>query len=400
MNYSQILEIASCTDPGMVRSHNEDSIASDPANGLVVLTASERAAILRDYLPPVVPRWDGGHLAWLWGRMREQTIFFPWHDRRAATRMDFDVPPADRLQQGLNEFLAAGDHYHVAYAAAFSDAAEQRLPGLRVPLLITAAARDPLAGHLQRIGARSDRVRIVPSADGDAARDQSFRHLAQHPGDHGPAAVDHADSVALDASEYRGVPGRQVRLVRGAPLSSGAGRTVLLLHAPGGSAESVRALAGTLGELATVLVADLPGHGASDPTAAGPGLVGTVEQLSDALRTSLPAAATTIVGIGSSAPAKARVMACSSLSNTSTAKSTPVAAAIARTASWTGLPSTTPQVARGSPIRRALWSSSTVSIPARPGATIFGPPLNPAKKWGSTNPVVIRRSASTHSRAR
>ncbi len=37
MNYSQILEIASCTDPGMVRAHNEDSIASDAANGLVVL---------------------------------------------------------------------------------------------------------------------------------------------------------------------------------------------------------------------------------------------------------------------------------------------------------------------------------------------------------------------------
>jgi protein phosphatase len=37
MNLSQVLEIASCTDPGMVRSHNEDSIASDPAHGLVVL---------------------------------------------------------------------------------------------------------------------------------------------------------------------------------------------------------------------------------------------------------------------------------------------------------------------------------------------------------------------------
>src|SRR5436189_5771552 len=34
---TQILEIATCTDPGMVRSHNEDSIAADPANGLVVL---------------------------------------------------------------------------------------------------------------------------------------------------------------------------------------------------------------------------------------------------------------------------------------------------------------------------------------------------------------------------
>ena len=37
MDLSQALEIASCTDPGMVRSHNEDSIASDAANGLVVL---------------------------------------------------------------------------------------------------------------------------------------------------------------------------------------------------------------------------------------------------------------------------------------------------------------------------------------------------------------------------
>ncbi len=37
MDLTQVLEIASCTDPGIVRSHNEDSIAADPANGLVVL---------------------------------------------------------------------------------------------------------------------------------------------------------------------------------------------------------------------------------------------------------------------------------------------------------------------------------------------------------------------------
>ena len=30
MDLSQNLEIATCTDPGMVRSHNEDSIAADP----------------------------------------------------------------------------------------------------------------------------------------------------------------------------------------------------------------------------------------------------------------------------------------------------------------------------------------------------------------------------------
>src|SRR3954470_10448859 len=70
---------------------------------------------------------------------------------------------------------------------------------------------------------------------------------------------------------------------------------------------------------------------------------------------------------------------------------------MARTSSWTGLPSVIPQVARGSPILLASCSTSTVSSAARPGATIFGPPEKPAKKCGSTNPVVIRASASTHS---
>jgi protein phosphatase len=37
MDLTQILEVASATDPGMVRSHNEDSVAADVANGLFVL---------------------------------------------------------------------------------------------------------------------------------------------------------------------------------------------------------------------------------------------------------------------------------------------------------------------------------------------------------------------------
>jgi len=37
MDLTQTLDIASATDPGMVRSHNEDSVAADAANGLLVL---------------------------------------------------------------------------------------------------------------------------------------------------------------------------------------------------------------------------------------------------------------------------------------------------------------------------------------------------------------------------
>ena len=319
-------------------------VAAVAANGLVVLTADERAAMLRDYLPPVVPRWDGGHLAWLWGRMREQTIFFPWHDRRAATRMDFDVPPPDRLQQGLNEFLAAGDHYHVAYAAAFTDAAEQRLPDLRVPLLITAAARDPLASHLERIGVRSDSVRIVSSVDGDATRDQSFAHLALHPGDTTRATVDNVD--LFEGSSYRGDPGRQIRLVRTTARGGRTGRTVLLLHPPGASAESLRPLAGTLADCADVLVVDLPGHGASDPPPAGPAgaaLAGTVGQLSAALRSSLAPATTTLIAVGSAARVGIELATALGLA-TSVVLLAPPAWSAADQADWRreGLPALTP----------------------------------------------------------
>jgi serine/threonine protein phosphatase PrpC len=37
LNLTDVLEIASATDPGWVRSHNEDSVAADAANGVVVL---------------------------------------------------------------------------------------------------------------------------------------------------------------------------------------------------------------------------------------------------------------------------------------------------------------------------------------------------------------------------
>lgn len=90
---------------------NAERVSALAANGLVQLTDAERSNILGKYLPPLVPSWDGSHLAWLWARVREQTVFFPWHERSAATRMDFDMPEPNRLHASLMEFLRAGDHY-------------------------------------------------------------------------------------------------------------------------------------------------------------------------------------------------------------------------------------------------------------------------------------------------
>ncbi len=166
------------------RTARPDRVAAVAANGLVVLTEAEREAILRDYLPPLVPRWDGGHLAWLWARMREQAIFFPWHDRRAATRMDFDVPPADRLHSGLLEFLAAGDQLPRRLRAPRSWTGRNA----GCPRCACRCWSPPGAGPA---GGSSgpDRSPLRPASrwrlrrTAAAALDRAFAHLKSHPGD-------------------------------------------------------------------------------------------------------------------------------------------------------------------------------------------------------------------------
>jgi len=281
-------------------------VAAVAANGLVIQTEAELSEILREYLPPFVPRWDGGHLAWLWARLREQTIFFPWHVRRAATRMQFDVPPAGQLQQGLLEFLDAGDHYHVAYNAAFTSHAERRLPRMKVPVLVTAAARDPLAGHLARIEKPSATIEIAPASDADDALSRAVVHLGRHPGD-APAPHPSGTVTATTGNDYLGAPGRQVRVVRAACRSPGTPHTIVLLHAVGRSSATLGSLATALAAYAEVLAVDLPGHGTSDPADFSAGAVsGTAMQLAAAL---VPVCAgrpdgdrISILGQGSGAP--------------------------------------------------------------------------------------------------
>ena len=59
------------------------------------------------------------------------------------------------------------------------------------------------------------------------------------------------------------------------------------------------------------------------------------------------------------------------------------------------LPSISPQVLLGWPIRWALWNARMVLMPAMPGLTPLGPPENPAKKCGSMKPVTILNEDST-----
>lgn len=238
--------------------------------GLPLWTEAERASFA-GYLPPFRPAWDGSHMAWLWARLEEQTVFFPWHAPTPDARMHYDVSSPAHLHANAIDLLDAGDAYRPAYAAALGFRAEDWLPRLRAPTLAAALETDVIAGHLDRQAAAGlERRRF---AEPGALRAAAAAHLAAHPGDLAPA-----EAPATRGSQgFRRlfVGGLQARLRR-----VGRGRPLLLLHAAGGRLDDLGDLAAEADDR-PVLALELPRHGESQ--AADAASLDSLARLAEAL---------------------------------------------------------------------------------------------------------------------
>jgi len=231
------------------------------ANGYVILTEPERKDILDNYLPAIEPKWDGSHLTWLWARMREQVIFFPWYRQALADRLSYDVPPPEAIHNSLLDFLRSGDNYRVGYRAAFTMRSDLALRCTATPILITAAKTDVLAKHLGNVRHPSACVTVqaggMPEETLDLCRDFIKRHeLPKAPSLAGCAAV-----RGVLRQDYIDLPAGQIRVRRNDDVT---GRPVVIIHDATGSSEIVSAVArGFIGHR-PVLAINLPGHGESD----------------------------------------------------------------------------------------------------------------------------------------
>lgn len=128
-----------------------DAVASLVLDGIGVSTPEERADQLARYLPPVVPRSDGGHLVAAWHQVRNMFLYWPWYNERAEARLPGAPPAAAYLHEMTAGLLEAGEHYPLAYRAAFTCDPVPLLARLTVPALILASPADPLHAHLARL---------------------------------------------------------------------------------------------------------------------------------------------------------------------------------------------------------------------------------------------------------
>lgn len=125
----------------IVRRH-PDLCSMALTDGYPVFSKPYTEERIAEYLPPITPRWDGGHLVWTWFRYREQHMFWPWDRPELAHRADTDLPDLDFLYRGAVEMLEAGDNYPEIYASAFRHEGLAAIGDLRAPVCFGARPGD------------------------------------------------------------------------------------------------------------------------------------------------------------------------------------------------------------------------------------------------------------------
>lgn len=239
-----------------------DRVTVGVVNGYVNMPEDVVADILDNYFVPLEYNWSGSHLTWTWARFREQVIFFPWFKTDTASRMNYDVPPADRLQTACIEFFRSGPDYVKPYRAAFKQDATDSVKEMQAKCIIMSPKTDVLYEGLDRMPAPPETVTVRRPDTGEDAIEILKQALKDNPSPKpAPAVVKTAPVPGKIWGEYVQVGGGSLYCRRN---TDGEGRPILFIHASAASSFSMDRYMESLIGKRPVLAIDLPGNGESE----------------------------------------------------------------------------------------------------------------------------------------
>ena len=231
------------------------------SDGFPIYTVQERERRLANYLPAIVPSFDGSHLLWLWFRYREQHVFWPWNAQDAAHRADTEVPDVNFLHRGVVEMLEAGDGYRIGYATAYRHRGLDVCADLKVPVCFAGRPGDS-QGHTPQMMPVGSWTQMLPRNKHESMPVE-LEILSRHlPQGMAPPAPVCAAIPGRTTTQYIDIEGTQV-LVRLSGDIHQQPPLVLLHHAPGSSA-LLDALVLAVGHHHPAIAFDLPGNGESN----------------------------------------------------------------------------------------------------------------------------------------
>jgi pimeloyl-ACP methyl ester carboxylesterase len=234
-------------------------------DGVPIFGPADTRDILKNYLPPFRPLWDGSHLPGHWSRMRDQVMWFPWYKRNAAARSVRGFSTPDQLHAAIMDFFRSGDAYRKGYGAAFTYNVGRAARALSIPATYMARDDDMLYPHLD----------LLPKLKRNQVIERHSRHgylkaqvVAIKRYVRAVKAPADPDLVPISGRMNR----RYIDLSSGQVLvrSAGEGQTgrpLLLIHDGRWSSQMFAPLMMALARKRPVYALDLPGNGDSDAPA-------------------------------------------------------------------------------------------------------------------------------------
>ena len=237
-------------------------------DGVTCWTDEERGDILENYLPRFEPAWDGSHLTWLWARLRQQMMFFPWYNTSLAARMDLAMPTPDQMFPGFLDYLRAGDNYRDAYASAFRYRGNESLAKVTVPTYLLANEQDMLFGHFDRLQDLPPNVVIERfGREKSSLHERTHELLRAHLGQsEAPTPQSPRPIGGRPWQDFADVDGGQLHVRR---HDGAGGRPVVVQHDAASDNNVVRDVVDGFVGKRPVIAFDLPGNGESDNTISG-----------------------------------------------------------------------------------------------------------------------------------
>jgi len=195
--------------------------------------------------------------------VKDQFTVFPWHLMGQWARLPRALADAATMQGVVNDFLAAGDAYRAAYAAAFRIDGRSAARALTVPTTVMARSDDLLFGHLDLLGELPPNVKVQKLHEDRAAWTAAIVKAMQ------PAATREPPPLRKPIPRFRTAATAQhiLRVPGGTIGISSSGQSdgpklVLLPRIPG-SARGEARLIRALGRDFAVFAIDPPGFGSS-----------------------------------------------------------------------------------------------------------------------------------------
>jgi len=232
-------------------------------NGLVVLEPAEEEEILAHYTQWFTPNPEGAQMPWIWSRIRDQLIFFPWFKKEASSRMALDLPPPEFLQPYVLDLLRSNAESQTAYQAAFLYPSRDRIKQLKIPTYLINYEGDPIADHPKRLDDLPENVVIELLSDPNAVEQRSRDIFKEHSSNN--EEINISSSMGLESGKQGFVQTTYGPLYY---CSEGESKDniVLVLHDLGESSKSSCRYSQSLINNSLKLMIDLPGHGETGPS--------------------------------------------------------------------------------------------------------------------------------------